>query len=86
MTGLLSQPCKERREEREDPGAKRPGDQKRAGVAKLVGLYGEEQLGKGQPNPWAGEFRVGGWVSQEDTSIGRDWGMLGEPGGQRQLR
>lgn len=62
----------------------RPGDQKRAGVAKLVGLYGEEQLGKGQPNPGPeSSEQVARYVSQEDTV---NWGMLGEPVGQCQLR
>lgn len=33
-------------------------------------------------SPWAGKFRVRGWVCQPYPVTGRDWGMLGEPGGQ----
>jgi hypothetical protein len=33
----------------------------------VSGLYREEPLGKGQPNPRAGKFKVGGRVCQIET-------------------
>ena len=33
----------------------------------MSGLYREEPLGKGQPNPRAGKFKVGGRVCQIET-------------------
>jgi hypothetical protein len=39
----------------EDKGTKRQ-------VTKMSGLYREEPLGEGQPSPYAGEFRIEGWV------------------------
>ena len=34
---------------------------------KMSELYKEEPLGKGQPSPWAGKFKVGGRVCQVGT-------------------
>lgn len=34
------------------------------GVTKMAGLYSEGHLGKGQPCPWAREFRIEGKVCQ----------------------
>lgn len=45
----------------------------------MVGSYREEQLGEGQPRPWAGEFRVADeYINQEGPVTGKDWGMQGE--------
>ena len=45
---------------------------KKEWVARMVGLYREEQLGKGQPSPWAGEFGVEGRICQPHPVTDRD--------------
>jgi len=41
--------------------------EEREGETKMFGLVKEEPLGEGQPNTWAGKFRVGGSVCQIGT-------------------
>ena len=56
-----------------EPGQENKEVFKRTGVAKIAGLYPEEQLGEGQPRPWTGELRVRGrYASQRDTVTDRD--------------
>lgn len=51
-------------------------------VTKMAELYREGQLGESSPTPGLEEVRVGSTVCQPHPVTGRDWGVLGEPGGQ----
>jgi hypothetical protein len=42
-------------------------EKKRARENKMFGLYREEPLGEGQPNPWASKFKEGGRACQVGT-------------------
>lgn len=71
--------CACREWEREGERRKKHEKKTRRKETKMSGLYNE---GGGEAPPLAGKFRVEGRVCQPCSVAGRDWGMLGELGGQ----
>lgn len=62
-----------RREGRARPRGQKGKKQKRTSLTKTAGLYREEMVGEGQPNPVSGleGIRVGGGVCQPGASWNR---------------
>ena len=52
-------------------------ERRRRRETKMSRLYRGVSMREGQHSPWAGKLRVWGWGMP-----GRDFGVLGEPGGQ----